>query len=295
MTTPNYQLLADPKYGFMRVTPAPSDAEIEAFYAAEFYSGEYKNFNNSSLAIQERDPEFQNLHRELLLEEIERARGASIKDAAVLDIGCGWGLTLKFLAARGAKGYGFDPSTEAVDWCRSQGLDVVQGGVNRLDHFNEKRFDVVLMQNVLEHLKDPETVVRGVYEILKPGGIFVCAVPNDFSVLQECAVERLGLRQWWVAPPAHLSYFGSDSLAALLKGTGFDLHVMESSFPLEAFLLMGDDYISKPELGRDCHQKRVNFELALDSTGRRQQLRQLYRALAGVGMGRILTAYAVRR
>jgi len=291
----NYELIADPKYGFVRVTPAPTDAEIEAFYAAEFYSGEYKNFNNSTLAVQERDPEFQKLHRELLLEELESLRGAPIRDARVLDLGCGWGLTLQFLAARGARCHGLDPATEAVAYCRQQGLDVVQGGINDLGRFKGQDFDVVLMQNVMEHLKDPETAVSAVREILRPGGIFVTTVPNDFSELQRCAVERLSVRQWWVAPPAHLSYFGRDSLRALLQGTGFDVRTLEASFPLEAFLLMGEDYISKPELGRACHEKRMAFELALEGSGRRPLLRQFYRSLAELGMGRVLTAYAQRR
>ena len=37
------------KYGFFQVAPTPTEKEISKFYAEEFYSGDYKNFNDSSL------------------------------------------------------------------------------------------------------------------------------------------------------------------------------------------------------------------------------------------------------
>ena len=43
----DYELVPHPQYGFLQVSPTPSDEEITQFYANEFYSGDYKNFNNS--------------------------------------------------------------------------------------------------------------------------------------------------------------------------------------------------------------------------------------------------------
>ena len=42
----DYELVPHPQYGFLQVSPTPSDEEITQFYANEFYSGDYKNFNN---------------------------------------------------------------------------------------------------------------------------------------------------------------------------------------------------------------------------------------------------------
>ena len=46
------------KFGFYQVTPTPSAEEITKFYADEFYTGEYKNFNDSSLEVQINDKAF---------------------------------------------------------------------------------------------------------------------------------------------------------------------------------------------------------------------------------------------
>ena len=45
-------------FGFYQVSPVPSKEEITKFYAEEFYTGEYKNFNDSSLEVQIKDPDF---------------------------------------------------------------------------------------------------------------------------------------------------------------------------------------------------------------------------------------------
>ena len=290
----SYTLKKDSEHGFLRIDPLPTDSEIRNFYAREFYSGEYKNFNNSSLDVQERDPDYHELQRQLLLDSVENLLGDSIAGRDVFDFGCGWGLTLKFLEKRGAKCFGLDPATEAVSYCQKQGLDVSLGNIDDLDKLSERNFDVILMQNVLEHLKDPVHSLRMLSSRLKPGGVLVVAVPNDFNEFQLCATEVLGLPQWWVAPPAHLCYFDRSSLSSVLNSTGLEVARTECSFPIEMFLLFGEDYVSNPELGRDAHVKRMKFELALAKTGRTNVLRELYYHLAQTGVGRILTAYAVK-
>ena len=46
------------KFGFYQTIPTPSAEEITKFYADEFYTGEYKNFNDSSLEVQINDKNF---------------------------------------------------------------------------------------------------------------------------------------------------------------------------------------------------------------------------------------------
>ena len=47
MNKPTYRIARDPAYGFLRVDPTPSAEEVEQYYLNEFYSGEYKQFNDS--------------------------------------------------------------------------------------------------------------------------------------------------------------------------------------------------------------------------------------------------------
>ena len=294
MSTPQYQLEKDPLYGFLRVTPSPSDEEIRKFYAQEFYSGDYKNFNNSTLEVQERDADYHQMQRQLLLATVEHLLGGSIAGRRVLDFGCGWGLTLQFLREQGALCHGLDPSPEAVAYCQSRGLSVQVGDIDHFGAQSQDAYDVVLLQNVLEHLKDPEQALRRLGERLRPGGVIVCAVPNDFNPLQTCAAELHHLPQWWVAPPAHLNYFNGDTLGSLMRGCGLTPRHLECSFPIEMFLLFGDNYIGNSALGRAAHEKRMNFETALHNSGRQKLLSELYRKFGELGIGRILSVFAVK-
>lgn len=284
-----------PTFGFFQVKPTPTQEEITRFYAEEFYSSKYKAFNNSALEVQEADREFHDAHREDIAVNIERLLGRSLSGLSVLDIGCGWGQTMKYLASKGARCSGFDPAPEAVAYVQSTGLECVRAGMERMDVFGGRRFDVVLLMNVLEHLSEPVDVIAEIRaSVLKEGGLLVVEVPNDFNAFQIAAQELHALSQWWVAPPAHLNYFSSSTLSALLCGSGFDVPLVESSFPMEMFLLMGENYVLDRQLGRQCHEQRMAFEMNLRKLGQGEALRSFYKALASVDLGRQVIAYALK-
>ena len=71
------------KFGFYQVTPVPSKEEITKFYAEEFYTGEYKNFNDSSLKVQINDPEFYEGHWEDIYDNIEEFQKCSDSECTI--------------------------------------------------------------------------------------------------------------------------------------------------------------------------------------------------------------------
>lgn len=293
MTT-KYALKAHPVFGFRQVDPSPSEEEITHFYAQEFYSQKYGAFNNSSLEVQEADKAFHDAHRQDICDSIETVSGRSLSGQTLLDVGCGWGQALEYFASKGMTCRGFDPAPEAVDYVRSRGIECVVAGMGSMDVFRGERFDVVTLMNVLEHLSDPVRVmeeIRG--KVLKPGGLLVIEVPNDFNDLQVAGQQLHQLPEWWVSPPAHLNYFSGETLSRLLRGTGFQVRLLEASFPLEMFLLFGEKYVGDPVLGRQCHERRVAFEMNLRRLGFGRTLRSLYTALAERNLGRQVLAVAV--
>ena len=290
-----YQLEQHPDFGFFQVKPTPSQEEITRFYAEEFYSTKYNAFNNSALEVQEADREFHDAHREDIAQKIEALLGRRLADVSVLDIGCGWGQTMRYLASKGAVCAGFDPAPEAVAYVKSCGHECVQAGMERMDVFGDRRFDVVLLMNVLEHLSDPVQVINDIRQtVLRDGGLLIVEVPNEFNAFQVTGQELHGLAQWWVAPPAHLNYFSASTLSNLLNASGFDVSHVAASFPLEMFLLMGDKYVGDRELGRHCHERRMAFEMNLRRLGRSDVLETFYKALASVDLGRQVIAYALK-
>ena len=69
----------------------------------------------------------------------------------------------------------------------------------------------------------------------------------------------------------------------------------ESSFPIDIFLLMGDNYIGNDEIGRACHKKRMKFETAMMLGGQGDTLAGLYSAFADQGIGREVVIYAEKK
>ena len=247
------------KFGFYQVTPVPSKEEITKFYAEEFYTGEYKNFNDSSLKVQINDPEFYEGHWEDIYDNIVEINH-NANNLSMLDIGCGWGLALNYFKRKGLDCYGFDPAIEAVNYGIKNGLNLKHAGLDGMDVFNGKKFNVVTLFNVLEHLPDPQKSIEQIKKILLPNGILIIDVPNEFNDFQTSGRDVHRLNDWWVAPPNHLNYFSNTSLKKLLNHLNFDVKICEASFPLELFLLFGENYVKDGKLGSLCHKKRVNFE-----------------------------------
>ena len=278
-------------FGFYQVTPTPSAEEITKFYADEFYTGEYKNFNDSSLEVQINDKNFfegrwNDIYKNFL--EINK----NIKNGdTILDVGCGWAQALLFFKDKGFDCYGFDPAIEAVEYGCRKGLKIKHAGLDGMNVFDDKKFDMVTMFNVLEHLADPVNSIKQIKEILKPNGILAIDVPNEFNDFQTAGRDVHGLNDWWIAPPNHLNYFSKDSLVNFLQSLGFSVEISESSFPLEMFLLFGENYVKDGELGSQCHKKRVLFEENLRKHGKTKTLSKFYRALADLNLGRQISVF----
>jgi hypothetical protein len=117
---------------------------------------------------------------------------------------------------------------------------------------------------------------------LNPGGLICIRVPNDFTEIQLSAQKHLNKKEWWIAVPDHINYFDFQSLHHLLEAAGFEVFYSQGDFPMELFLYMGEDYIGLPDVGKRCHQKRVNFDMTVPGELRRR----MYQALAAIGVGR---------
>jgi SAM-dependent methyltransferase len=141
------------------------------------------------------------------------------------------------------------------------------------------------MNEVLEHVPDPRAVLAVVDALLEPGGLVALMVPNDYSPFQRALRDACGFDPWWVAPPHHVNYFDVESIQRLLAER-FEVASVETSFPIDLFLLMGDNYVGDDDLGRACHAKRKTFETNLARAGLTPLKIEIYRALAKLGVGR---------
>jgi len=288
-----HNVISDPQYGYLRLDPIPSQEEVEEFYAKEFYSANASYFNDSALKVHETQSDFFNARWENIYQICTSFFGDNINDRKVFDIGFGFAQALLFFKQKGLKAYGLEPSIEAVNYASSKGITPYHSSIENFDCVGAERYDIVLMLNVLEHLRKPaETLLNIKEQLLNNDGLLVIDVPNDFNMFQEVANKEYDLNQWWVVAPNHINYFTPPSLINLLQECGYKVHDYHTSFPLDMFLLFGEQYVGNQEIGRKCHNKRVNFERLMRKHGKQNELQNLYRTFASLNIGRDISIYA---
>lgn len=113
--------------------------------------------------------------REDLIVETLRALGLSGRRSTILDVGCGDGLFFDRLSEFGVvEGVEPDVSLLHAEGPHRQSIHAVPFD----DAFRPDRtYDVILMLDVLEHLRDPEGALKHALTLLAPGGTFVATLP----------------------------------------------------------------------------------------------------------------------
>jgi SAM-dependent methyltransferase len=273
--------------GFRHAVPLPDPAELAREYAEAYY----RDAKPTYLTHAREDQDWARLAQDDRLDAMERALGSK---GTLIEIGTGPGFFLETAVARGWTAIGVEPSVQAAGFAQSRGLCVHNRTFADAVSHGLPRADAIAATNVLEHIPDPIATLEMARDLLRPGGVLCLTVPNDFSPLQCAARDAKGHAPWWVAPPHHLNYFDFDSLEALLVRLGFRPVERMTSFPMEAFLLMDDDYVRRPEIGRAMHAKRKSFDLAFEAAGIGDVRRKLYGAMAAAGIGREATVVAVK-
>jgi SAM-dependent methyltransferase len=140
-----------------------------------------------------------------------------VSGGSLLEAGAAYGFFLK-----AAEPYfevnGIEVSPYAADVARREtGVPVVHGSVEQID-FPDRRFDVVVMWDVIEHLMRPLDALREIRRVLKPGGYLFVSTDDASHWLP----RRLGLRWWGLAPPLHLCHFSKEALRAACRIAGLD-------------------------------------------------------------------------
>lgn len=285
-----YTVIEDPEYGYRRLDPLPDDQELARFYQSHYYhlirkGGRAHELKHLMAGGEEAAREVAWL-KKTVYADIAHALQAYAPGKRVLDVGCGTGEALAFLQGEGFTALGIEPSSEASTVAAGRGIDVQNMTLEEyVEHCKTERaapVDAVLLLCVLEHVPDPAATIEAARALLAPGGLVGIRVPNDFNEIQRIARDQLGKSPWWIAVPDHINYFTFESLEAFLDALGFDVVYRQGDFPMEAFLLMGDDYVGNEAVGSACHQKRVRFEMAIPTELRRR----MYQALASTGVSR---------
>lgn len=144
---------------------------------------------------------------------------------SLLDVGCNEGRGLEFYQNHGFSAEGLELNSKAAEVSRGKGF-VVHGST--LEGFTtDKKYDVVVLSNVLEHSLNPADMLRAIHGLLNPNGQVWISCPNSQSWLRS-VFGRFWIN-WHV--PFHVVHFSPDTLRELLKKSQFEVTEMRQETP----------------------------------------------------------------
>ena len=198
--------------GFTFATGLPSPEEFARYYAS---MSKYENGATSYATSPEDEARCESIVdmvRPLLPDP----------DVAVLDVGCATGSLLAAFKRRGVVDVeGMDPSPRCAVIARNAyGIDVLTGTTADIAGLT-RRYGVVILSHVLEHLLDPVRALRDAWQILVDEGLLVVEVP-DVEGFAACA--RAPFQEFSVE---HINYFSGASLTSSMRTAGFDRVTLE--------------------------------------------------------------------
>ena len=138
------------------------------------------------------------------------------RPGTALDVGAAGGGNTRVLQAAGWQAAALEYGEEGARVCAERGIPVLRGDATRLPLAGES-LDLVVAYDVLEHIEDDAAAAKGVFELLRPGGLFLVAVPCDMKLwsAHDVAVN-------------HVRRYSRPELLSLLTGAGFEIDDVRS-------------------------------------------------------------------
>ncbi len=223
-----YRLVRCADCALLFSNPQPSDTELSAIYSADYFLGAESDAGRASTREMKRATARQ------YLSEIHRYAGEA--GGRLLEIGCGDG---DFLVEAEAAGYhvtGVEYAPAACEQARArlQRGEIVCGELEKAA-LEGAQFDLCVLSDVIEHVRDPLAFLREIHRLLKPGGGIFIATPSLASWS-----AKLLRQNWMEFKPEHLTYFEPKTLETALFRTGYHQVIVRTGWKVLTF-----DYVAK--------------------------------------------------
>lgn len=201
--------------GLVLQNPQPSDQHLN-----EIYGPNYFLFSEDDPAAMRQFEVVKRATARLQLAELSaylEKGGRRPAGLRLLEIGCGHGNFLYEARAAGYQVHGLDYSSHAAAAAnRKLGVDAVRTGPSPFGLYPAKSFDVCVLADVIEHVRDPRQFLTELLPLLDDDGVVFLATPDLGSLS-----SKIWRTRWFEYKLEHLYYFTKTSIRRLLEETGF--------------------------------------------------------------------------
>lgn len=196
-------MVPNSEYGFLETHPQPAADVLEKYYESEQYISHTDSKKGVVSFL------YQVVKKYSLRKKLRLVSKLNSGEKTILDIGAGTGEFLKLAFDQGWKVSGVEPNKKARTFAKSKKIALVSS----MEEIEDRKFDVVTLWHVLEHLPDLETALEKIEGFLKPNGTLVIAVPNFNSF------DANYYKKFWAAydVPRHLWHFSRESMHKLFS------------------------------------------------------------------------------
>ena len=195
---------------------------------------ELEKFNQLAHNWWDPNSEFKPLHEinPLRLNYIDQLAGLDGKN--VLDVGCGGGILSESMAEKGASVTGIDLGEKPLKIAKlhllesGNKVDYRQVSVEDLAKEQPHHYDIVTCMEMLEHVPDPESIVRSCAELTKPGGwaFFSTLNRNPKSYLMAVVGAEYILNLLPRGTHDYIKFIKPSELARMARGGGLDVEAI---------------------------------------------------------------------
>jgi len=194
--------------GIARLEPFPGEDEVRALYGRSYFDAWGMQGEAGREAV--RAMKTTTFARRL------RGLGRARDGEALLDVGCATGFLLHAAREAGWEPWGVELSAFAAEEAAREFPGRIFHGTLEEARFPDGRFGVVVLSDLLEHVREPLVFLHEVRRVLRPGGRLLIVTPD----LGSLSARVMG-RRWFHRKAEHLWYFTRRSLSGLLERAGF--------------------------------------------------------------------------
>lgn len=150
------------------------------------------------------------------LRKLALANGFKSDELSLLDFGCGDGKLIALGRSMGIPSFGVDVSSSRVMVANASGCAIYPTLGDLADAVN-KPFQMVVLSQVLEHVRDPDQILKSLGDLMTTGSILFVGVPNCHGIQRPRNFEEFHC----VQPIEHINCFTPSSLKRFVERRGF--------------------------------------------------------------------------